>query len=251
MEKFYSENIVEIVRDFIVKGGWKYKCDEYKGIVTFVMEVKGTAGRIDYLDYRIKAGNGGYTIYVILPMWVDVRNEKMMSVLAEFICRINYGIKTGSFEMNMVNGIIQFKYCINCMNITPPKEFVENSILWPKDMFERYLDGFADIIAGDDNARDAMDRCEKAFLEKRLSGCQARIYGGADGKEEDAYRDDDYFYDEDDDIDLDFDNDNVYYVGENIDRYLDWCLSWDGNENKKTEFEVNMDLFGVEGDEEE
>lgn len=146
MREFYSGNIAERIRDFIARGGWKCEFDEREGVFTFVMEAKGRAGRVDYLDYMIKVGKGEYTIYIILPLSVDVNNNKMMSVLAEFICRINYGMEKGSFEMNMADGMIRFKYYINCMNVTPQKEFVEKSIVQPLNMSERYLDGFADII---------------------------------------------------------------------------------------------------------
>lgn len=45
------------------------------------------------------------------------------------------------------------------------------------------------------------------------------IHVGSEG--EDDHAEDGYFYDEDEDIDLEFDDDDVYYDGENIDRFLE------------------------------
>ena len=241
MRKFYSENIVERIRDFITRNGWRYKFDERKGIFIFGMEAKVRAKKIDYVDYMIKVGKGEYMIYVILPLLADVKNERMMSVLAEFICRINYGLEKGSFEINMKDGIIQFKYYINCMNITPPKDIVEHSITWPLNISGRYMSGFVNIIEGNYNIREVMESCEMAFLEEILTECRTKIYDESD-------KEDDYFFDEDEDINLDFDDDNIYYDDDNLDHFLDWCVSQCKTE--KTEFEVNMDLFGLEEDDE-
>lgn len=114
----------------------------------------------------------------------------MMSALAEFVCRINYCMEEGSFELNMSGGIIQFKYYMNCMHITPPERIVEHSIMRPIDMFRQYSKGFARIIGGNYNARKAAEACETAYIVKILN----------DYKRETAYGAEDYYYDADEEI---------------------------------------------------
>lgn len=61
---------------------------------------------------------------------------------------------------------------------------------------------------------------------------------------------DDYFYDAGEDITMEADldsDDNVYYDYENVDRFLEWCVSRE--EDERPYFEVNMNLFGEEEDE--
>lgn len=62
----------------------------------------------------------------------------MMASMAEFVCRANYGLVSGNFELDMRDGEIRFKRFAECEGITPTSEMVCNSIHCPAAMFKRY-----------------------------------------------------------------------------------------------------------------
>ena len=85
----------------------------------------------------------------------------MMSSMAEFVCRANYGLVNGNFELDMRDGEIRFKCFVDCEGITPTSEMVRNSIHCPAAMFKRYGAGIVDIIFGKSSALGAVEKCEK------------------------------------------------------------------------------------------
>lgn len=83
-----------------------------------------------------------------------------MSKMAEFVCRANYGLKNGCFELDMRDGEIRYKTFVPCNNITPSSEIIRRSIYCPASMFEQYSEGIISIIFGDTTAEEAIDKCE-------------------------------------------------------------------------------------------
>lgn len=106
----------------------------------------------------------------------------MMAVMAEFICRANYGLKNGNFELDMRDGEIRYKSFVDCEGLTPTTEMVRNSIHCPAAMFDRYGDGIVDIIFGNSTAKEAVAKCEKS-PEEELRALLGEEFDGDDDME--------------------------------------------------------------------
>ena len=81
--------------------------------------------------------------------------------MADFICRANYGLLNGNFELDIRDGEIRYKTYVDCEGNNPSIEIVRNSIYCPAAMMERYSAGIADIIFGNATAEEAVIKCER------------------------------------------------------------------------------------------
>lgn len=154
----YSETIAQAINDYLIKDEWHFSFDEKRGLFKFGLSLKG---RIKKINYIIDVKADEYIVYAISPIGIDeVDKEKMMS-MAEFVCRANYGLVNGNFELDMRDGEIRFKCFVDCEGITPTSDMIRNSIHCPAVMFERYGVGIVDIIFDQSSALEAVEQCEK------------------------------------------------------------------------------------------
>ena len=87
----------------------------------------------------------------------------MMAQMAEFLCRANYGLQNGCFELDFRDGEIRYKSFIDCDDMMPSFEVIQNSIYCTAGMFQRYAPGIVDIIFSGCTAKAAIEKCEKSI----------------------------------------------------------------------------------------
>ena len=162
-KRTYSKSIANAINNFLTEDEWNFSFDEQRGLFKFGLCLKG---KIKKISYVVDVKEDEYIVYAISPLGVDDDDEKMMASMAEFICRANYGLKNGNFELDMRDGEIRFKSFVDCEGITPTLEMVKNSIHCPAAMFDRYGVGIVDIIFGNTTAKDAIAKCEKTPAEE-------------------------------------------------------------------------------------
>lgn len=159
----YSKNVANAINNFLTEDDWHFSFDDQRGLFKFGLNLKG---RIKKVSYIVDVKDDEYVVYAISPLGADEDDEKMMATMAEFICRANYGLKNGNFELDMRDGEIRYKSFVDCEGITPTMEMVRNSIHCPAAMFDRYSVGIVDIIFGNFTAKDAIAKCEKSPAEE-------------------------------------------------------------------------------------
>ena len=159
----YSKSVANAVNNFLTEDDWHFSFDDQRGLFKFDLSLKG---RIKKVSYIVDVKDDEYVVYAISPLGADEDDEKMMASMAEFICRANYGLKNGNFELDMRDGEIRYKSFVDCEGITPTMEMVRNSIHCPAAMFDRYGAGIVDIIFGNSTAKDAIAKCEKSPAEE-------------------------------------------------------------------------------------
>lgn len=157
-EKTYSIHIANAVCDFLNEDDWHFSFDENRGIFRFGLVLKGKLKKINYI---IDIKDDEYLVYAISPLGADEEDTKMMANMAEFICRANYGLKMGNFELDFDDGEVCFKVHVLCKGNTPTAEMIKRSIYCPASMFKRYGSGIVDIIFCGTSGKDAVDKCEK------------------------------------------------------------------------------------------
>lgn len=159
----YSKSIANVINSFLTEDDWYFSFDDKRGVFRFDLNLKG---RIKKVSYIIDVEDDEYVVYAISPLGADDDDEKMMATMADFLCRANYGLKNGNFELDMMDGEIRYKCFVDCEGITPTTEMVRNSILCPAAMFDRYGVGIVDIIFGNTTAKEAIAKCEKSPAEE-------------------------------------------------------------------------------------
>ena len=159
----YSKSIANVINNFLTEDDWHFSFDDQRGLFRFGLNLKG---RIKKVSYIIDVKDDEYVVYAISPLGADEDDEKMIATMADFLCRANYGLKNGNFELDMRDGEIRYKSFVDCEGITPTTEMVRNSIHCPAAMFDRYDAGIVDIIFGNATAKEAISKCEKSPAEE-------------------------------------------------------------------------------------
>ena len=112
MRKYeYSDDLVNAVKKFLEEDDWKYTFDEDMGVFDFGLRIKSKIQKIRYL---IDTQEDAIILYGMCPISADCEDSEMMSRMAEFFCRVNYGLKNGCFEFDFKDGEIRFKSYIDC-----------------------------------------------------------------------------------------------------------------------------------------
>ena len=157
-EKLYSETIAQKISNFLNEDEWNFLFDAKRGLFKFGLSLRSKLKNINYI---IDVKDDEYVVYAISPLGADEDDKEMMASMAEFVCRANYGLVHGNFELDMRDGEIRFKCFVDCDGITPTSDMIRNSIHWPASMFKRYGSGIIDIIFSQSSAKEAVDQCEK------------------------------------------------------------------------------------------
>lgn len=170
-EKNYSMNIANAVCDFLNEDDWHFSFDERRGIFKFRLRLKGKLKKVNYI---VDIKDDEYLVYAISPLGADEDDGEMMTNMAEFICRANYGLKMGNFELDFNDGEVRFKVHVLCDGVTPTAEMVKRSIYCPAMMFDRYGSGIVDIIFNGTSGKTAVEKCEK-HSESDIRGLLAEL----------------------------------------------------------------------------
>ncbi len=157
MGEGYSEEIVEVIRSFLIDDDWKFDFDDERGIFRFGVAIES---KLKNLRYFIPVREDAYTVYAICQIEADSDDKDIMKEMAEFICRANYGLRNGNFELDMSDGEIRYKTYVDCDGVIPSEEVVKGSIIIPAMMFDRYAPGLLDVMFKGATAEDAIAKCE-------------------------------------------------------------------------------------------
>ena len=155
--KQYSREIANQIRNYLDEDKWRYSFNEEKGIFEFNLSIRGGVKTVKYF---IDVKETEYLVYVTPPLSVSPDDKKAMKEMAEFVCRVNYGLKQCNFELDMDGGDFMVKYYVDCAGRLPTKEIIENSLHCPAMVYKRYGDGIIRIIFLGESAEAATERCE-------------------------------------------------------------------------------------------
>lgn len=161
--KKYSETIANVINTFLTEDEWNYSFDEDEGVFRFNLSLNS---KIKSISYVIRVRKDSYLVYAVSPVGVDAEDKKAVSSMAEFICRINYGLNNGSFDFDVSDGEITYRCFVDCNGIVPTSGMVETSIHCPGSMFKRYGDGIVNVAFGYSTAEEAAEHCEELVRAK-------------------------------------------------------------------------------------
>ena len=181
MRKYeYSNELVNLVKEFLVDDEWHFSFDENTGVFDFGLRVKS---KIQKINYIVDVHEDEIVVYGMCPIGADHTDTNMMAQMAEFICRANYGLKNGCFELDFRDGEIRFRSFIDCEDVMPSTEVIKNSIHCTAAMFKRYAPGIVDIIFSGCTAKEAIAKCEKSPEDELRSMIREGVGEDMDGSD--------------------------------------------------------------------
>ncbi len=156
--KEYSREIARVVEDFLINDDWNYSFDEERGLFKFGLSLKS---KLKSINYIVDIKPDACIVYATAPVGADAKNREEIMTMAEFICRANYGLKNGCFELDMRDGEIRFKSYIDCDELLPNEAIIKNSVYITAMMFDRYAPGITGIIFAGMDAETAIELSER------------------------------------------------------------------------------------------
>ena len=154
----FSQDIADEIKGFLLDDDWKFDFDEEKGVFKFGVNIDG---KMKHVNYFVPVRDDSYTVYAISPVSADSDDPQCMNAITEFICRANYGLRNGNFEVDMRDGEIRYKVFVDCDGgQIPTRDIIRGSIIIPAMMFERYSPGILAVIFAGKSAAEAIEPCE-------------------------------------------------------------------------------------------
>ena len=157
--KNYSTEIAQAIKEHLEEREMKLVAfDENDGSFGFVMHLPG---QISFIHYIIKVHEDDYTVVAVCPVCPAASDSATLAVMAEFVCRANYGLKNGNFEMDFRDGELRYKCFVDCDEQIPSQSVVRDSIGVPAAMLKRYAPGIINVLYKGMDAERAVEECEQ------------------------------------------------------------------------------------------
>lgn len=158
----YSKETAEAIRNFLDDIEVTYSFDEYlegrDGVFNFGIGLDKS--KMKSIKCIIDVSDNSFVVYGYSPIKADIDDKDRMLALAEFICRANFGLNAGNFELDMDGGDLRFKYYVNCINSVPGKGVLMESLFCPMAMFDRYGDGILNMIFSGADPKEEVKNAE-------------------------------------------------------------------------------------------
>lgn len=141
-----------------------YSQPEDEPILTFTLTTSGQMGSVSVSSYAY-AVDGAILFYTVWPM--KAKSETMAAV-AEFICRANYGLWRGNFELDFRDGEVRYKAFVSCCgDEMPDPADIKLALVKGINMLDMYGDGLVRVMLGvsDDPAGEVAKAEAKAKAE--------------------------------------------------------------------------------------
>lgn len=157
--KNYSTEIAQAIKEHLEEREMKLVAfDEDRGSFGFVMHLPG---QISFIHYIIKVHKDDYTVVAVCPVCPATNDSAALAAMAEFVCRANYGLKNGNFEMDFRDGELRYKCFVDCDEQIPSQSIVRDSIGVPAAMMKRYAPGIINVLYKGVDAETAVEECEQ------------------------------------------------------------------------------------------
>ena len=186
----YSMDIVKAIRKNLEDSGVKQvSFNEEKGMFSFVTHV---GAGISYVDCIVDVNENEFLVITrvpVLPYGEDDEVREAIRNLGEFVCRANYGLKNGCFEMDWKDGEIRYRTFVDCDGQLPSQDIIHNSIGVSVAMVKRYGRGILDVIYKGMDPEIAVMECEGSFrfhteeMQEELQSLMEEIASGAPEEE--------------------------------------------------------------------
>ncbi|MDO5309216.1 MAG: hypothetical protein Q4G03_06955 [Planctomycetia bacterium] len=139
----------------------KYRTYDYEnGWVRFVNALDDP--RVKFLTLGIIVHEKRLTVYGRFPVHVDSNDVETIRAVAEFICRVNYGLNYGHFDLDPNDGEIVYTTTISCFDGEAPEEDEIMAVLFATvKVFNRYASGLLSVIYQGEWPKIAYERSEE------------------------------------------------------------------------------------------
>ena len=163
-----ASQIVQFIDHFLQEDQWAYTFDARRNVFHFWISLSSV---IKSFHYIISVRDNSVMVYGVCPIGPDSKNAEQMRLMSEFLCRANFGLRNGAFELDFHDGEICYKSYIDCQDSPLSKNVLRDSITCIYLILKRYLPGIIAILLNQDTPQQAIEKCETSndFFRELLS----------------------------------------------------------------------------------
>ncbi|MCC9657921.1 YbjN domain-containing protein [Rhodopirellula halodulae] len=143
---------VDQVSAYLDRGGIKYEQDFETSFFRMLFEGK-------HGDIRVLIVVEDSLVQVFAHPANKVPEENR-SAIAEAVCRANYGLKVGKFELDMADGELRYQTSVPLGDEFPDDSVMDHVLYVGGAMIDRYMPAFLSIIYGNEDVKLAIQAAE-------------------------------------------------------------------------------------------
>lgn len=155
----YSRPIAKAIEKFLREEKREFSFDGEAGIFT---TETWTTRRFEAFPVIFLVGKEDYTVFGLLPMTILAADAQKKAALTEFVCRVNCGLRRGSFDFDLNAGQLLCKSHVSCADGTPSYRTIGRSFYHLMDLYGLYGDGFLRVFAGNRTPEAVVEEIESA-----------------------------------------------------------------------------------------
>jgi len=149
----YSSIIADTLREVFSAAGILATFEERNGIGVFSIRMKLRC-RLQSAQMIVLVREDNYSTITTLPLTADTDHRLAM---AEYLTRVNWGMRNGNFELNMEDGEIRFKSYVHVGAGQLDASAAKLGVMLPFLMIDRYGDGLLEVLFGFRTPREAFE----------------------------------------------------------------------------------------------
>ena len=152
-----ASQIVQFIDHLLQEDQWSYTFDSRHNVFHFWISLSSMIKNVHYI---ITVRDHSILVYGVCPIGPESKNAEQMRLMSEFLCRTNFGLRNGAFELDFNDGEICYKSYIDCQDSHLSKNVLRDSISCIYLMLKRYLPGIISILLNQDTPQHAIEKCE-------------------------------------------------------------------------------------------
>ena len=158
----YNGAIADTLREIFSASGILATFEDKNGVGVFTIRMKLRC-RMQSAQMVVLVREDSYSTVTTLPLCAD---EDHRLAMAEFLTRVNWGMRSGNFELNMLDGEIRYKTYVHVGAQAPDMAAARLATMLPFVMIDRFGDGIIDVLFGFKTPREAFEaiQANKAAL---------------------------------------------------------------------------------------
>ena len=155
----YSSAIADTLREVFSAAGILATFEEKNGTGVFTLRMKLRC-RMQSAQMIVLVREDHYSTLTMLPLTADADHRLAM---AEYLTRVNWGMRNGNFELNMDDGEIRYKTYVHVGKETPDMGAARLATLLPFLRIDRFGDGIIDVLFGFKTPREAFEAIQTSL----------------------------------------------------------------------------------------
>ena len=149
----YSSAIVDTLRELFSASGILATFEDKNSVGVFTIRMKLHC-RLQSAQMMAIVHEDSFSTITTLPLTADTDHRLAM---AEYLTRVNWGIRNGNFELNMNDGEIRYKTYVHVGQEKPDIAACRLATMLPFLMIDRFGDGLIDVLFGFKTPREAFE----------------------------------------------------------------------------------------------